>query len=199
VLPQGGDFPIRNLTTGDVSTLHLEPKTTKQLQNVHGLTTIEQNEYGEGHNTFPAVDAVVSDPPNLFNMTASSNQQRELNGDALRTVFNNLPTDAFPRPCHYNWVVPSDKFESFQKQKASGFRSKELDTMVEQFALELSISDPTKQQSVGQSSKRKERDEEVGESSGGDVCEEILKSGARKGKKCGRKNCPFHKNKKRKS
>jgi len=73
--------------------------------------------------------------------------------------------------------------------------------MMEQFALELSISEPVQPQptSSNQSSKRKVRNEDVDEQvEEGVACEEILKSGRRKGNKCGRINCSFHlKNKKR--
>ncbi len=195
VIPHGGDFTARNLKSGKVSTLHLEPKTTKQLRNVRDLYGIEKNEYGEGFNTFPGLDAAVSDPPNLFNMTVSRNRQRGLNDDALRDAFNNLPEDTFPRPCRYNWVVPSDRFKNFERQSVNGIRTKELDSMMEQFALELSISEPVQQLSgSSQSSKRKVRNEEAKEQveKEGVACEEVLKSGQRKGKKCGRINCSFH-------
>lgn len=198
-IPRGGDFPTRNLTTGKVSTLHLEPKTTKQLRNVHDLSGIAKDEYGEGFNTFPGLDAVVSDPPNLFNMTVNRNRQRGLNDDAVRDAFNNLPEDTFPRPCRYNWVVPSNRFESFERQSVNGIRTKELDSMMEQFALELSITEPVQQPSGSSQSKRKVRKEEADKQvEEGIACEEILKSGRRKGKECGRMNCSFHsKNKKR--
>jgi len=145
----------------------------------------------------------VSDPPNLFNMTVSHNRQRGLNDDAVRDAFNNLPEDTFPRPCRYNWVVPSDRFKKFERQSVNGIRTKELDSMMEQFVLELSISEPVQQPTgSSQSSKRKvqneDADEQVEEAEGV-ACEEILKSGRRKGKECGRINCSFHsKNKKRK-
>ena len=71
--------------------------------------------------------------------------------------------------------------------------------MMEQFALELSISEPVQQPSGGQSSKCKVQKEEADEQVESIACEEILKSGRRKGKECGRINCSFHsKNKKRK-
>lgn len=141
----------------------------------------------------------MSDPPNLFNMTVNRNRQRGLNDDAVRDAFNNLPEDTFPRPCRYNWVVPSNRFESFERQSVNGIRTKELDSMMEQFALELSITEPVQQPSGSSQSKRKVRKEEADKQvEEGIVCEEILKSGRRKGKECGRMNCSFHsKNKKR--
>jgi hypothetical protein len=199
LIPHGGDFPTRNLTTGKVSTLHLEPKTTKQLKNVRDLLGIKQNEYGEGFNTFPGLDAAVSDPPNLFNMTMSCSRQRGLNDKAVRNAFNNLPEDTFPRPCHYSWVVPSNKFENFERQSVDGIRTTELNSMMEQFVLELSISEPVQQPSGSSQSKRKVQKEEADKQVEGVACEEILKSGHRKGKKCGQMNCSFHsKNKKSK-
>ena len=71
--------------------------------------------------------------------------------------------------------------------------------MMEQFTLELSISESVQQPSGGQSSKRKVQKEEADEQVEGIACEEILKSGRRKGKECGQINCFFHsKNKKKK-
>ncbi len=205
VIPIGGDFRTRNLSTGNSAILHLEEKTTRQLCNVHDLLKVGDNEYGMGHNTFPGIDAVVRDPPTLFNMTVTHKQQRGLNDITLKSTLNNLPEKTFPRPCHYNWVMPSNRFEDFQKQSVNGIRTKELDSMLEQFAMELSISEPVQKHSVGgQSAKRKkqtfEQSEEQGiikeadkDSEGEEhVCKVVLKSGRRKGNKCGRFNCPFH-------
>ena len=62
--------------------------------------------------------------------------------------------------------------------------------------MELSISEPVQKHSVGdQSSKRKKQTlEQSGEHSEEeeDVCKVVLKTGRRKGKKCGRLNCTFH-------
>jgi hypothetical protein len=198
IIPRGGDFLTRNLTTGKESTLHLKPKTTKQLKNVHDLSTIQKHEYGKGFNFFPGLDAAVSHPPNLFNMTVTHSRQHGLNDDTVKDVFNNLPANIFPRPCHYNWVVPSDRFKNFEWQSVNGISTKKLNSMMTQFALELSISEPV-QPSGGQSSKRKVRNEEVNKQEvEGVACEEILKSGHRKGKVCGQINCSHFKNKKRK-
>jgi len=130
-------------------------------------------------------------------MTVSRNRQRGLNEDPVRNAFANLPEDTYPRPCRYNWVVPSNKFETFEKQKVNGIRSQELDSMMEQFTLELSISEPTQQ--VFRSFKRKGDEEPARDEEPASACNEILKSGRRKGEKCGRVNCSFHsKNKKQK-
>lgn len=188
VIPRGGDFETRNLSTGESTTLHLEPKEKKLLRQVEDLSNISAGEYGWAHNSFPAVDAVMSDPPTLFNMT--TNLKHGLDKTTLKKVLNNLPEETFPRPCHYNWVMPSNKFDNFGKQSISGTSVMELDTMVEQFAMELSISEPIQQHSSSQGTKRKMQDvEETHE-----ACDVILKSGPRKGQKCGRLNCSFHTN-----
>jgi len=51
VIPIGGDFRTRNLSTGNSAILHLEEKTTRQLCNVHDLLKVGDNEYEMGHNT----------------------------------------------------------------------------------------------------------------------------------------------------
>ncbi len=92
-------------------------------------------------------------------------------------------------------MVPLDRFKNFERQSVNRIRTKELDSMMEQFTLELSISEPVQQLSgSSQSSKRKvwneEADEQVEEE--GVACEEVLKLGQRKGKKYGCINCSFH-------
>jgi len=48
VIPRGGDFRTRNLSTGDSAILHLEAKTSKSLGNVHDLLKVGKNEYAMG-------------------------------------------------------------------------------------------------------------------------------------------------------
>lgn len=197
VIPRGGDFLTRNLSTGKSAVLHLKEKASKPLANVHDLSKVGKDEYGMGHNTFPGLDAVVSDPPILFNMTVTRKEQRGMNDTTLKSALDNLPEETFPRPCHYHWVIPSNKFDNFQKQSVNGIRSKELDSMLEQFAMELSISEPVQKHSVGGDKRKKHAieqsaKEDTDSEEDGDSYKVILKSGHRKGKKCGRLNCSFH-------
>lgn len=211
MIPRGGDFRTRHLTTGKSSVFHLEPKVTKPLNNVHDLSKVNEKEYRMGHNTFPALDAITTDPPSLFNMTVTHKPQRGLNENALRSALDNIPTKNFPRPCRYNWVVPSNLYNDFQKQSVNGIRTNELETMLEQFVMELTISEPMPMhrievvnsdggnkrtvqdaQTEGPSVIEEAEKEEPQQDSGRRVCGTILKSGPKKGKKCGRVNCSFH-------
>ena len=47
--------------------------------------------------------------------------------------------ESFPRPCNYYWVVPSDKFDTFTKQTASGMHLGELAEIITQFVVEVPI------------------------------------------------------------
>lgn len=209
VIPRGGAFPTRNLSTGEEGVFHLEQKTTKLLSSVGDVSKVEDGEYGMGHNTFPGIDAVVRDPPSLFNMTVTRKEKRDLSDTTLKSVLDHLPETAYQRPCRYHWVMPTTKFATFQKQSVSGMRTKELDAVVEQFAMELSISEPVQKHSVEganpQTAKRKQPTAtqgggQVSEGARGatgsgaseQVCHVILKTGRRKDKKCGRLRCPFH-------
>lgn len=199
VIPRGGDFRTRNLSTGEEGVFRLDEKIPKPLADVDDLSEVGGNEYGRGRNAFPGLDAVVSNPPALFNMTASHKRQRGMNGAGLEAALYNLPHETFPRPCRYNWVVPADSFGTFERQSASGIRTQELDSVLEQFAMELSISEPVQRHAVVGGAKRKNQiDEQSGTGSGdGDTCSVVLKSGARKGQRCGRPNCPFHRSEKK--
>eukprot|EP00026_Physarum_polycephalum_P004352 Phypoly_transcript_04370.p1 GENE.Phypoly_transcript_04370~~Phypoly_transcript_04370.p1 ORF type:complete len:622 (+),score=82.74 Phypoly_transcript_04370:133-1998(+) len=209
IISQGGQFRVRNLTTNKISTLRLKRMETKYLLEVENISTVGPGEYGQGHNTLP----VVSSPPLLFNMTANNDPHRGLNGNGLKISFSRLPEETFRRPCKYYWVVPSNLFESFQKQTATEMRGGELDLLVNQFVLELSISDTYNQRtSVTKPIKRKGKDQEeddseeemqastskktrhtkIGESG---VCKAILQGGKNEGMMCGRTNCPYHSHK----
>ena len=196
VIPRGGDFRTRNLSTGDEAVFHLEEKISKPLANVRDLSKVDKNEYGMGRNTFPGLDAVVSDPPVLFNMTINHKRQRGLNDTTLKSVLDNLPEETFPRPCQYNWVVPSNRFETFERQSVNGIRTQELNSMLEQFAMELSISEPVQRHVVVGAKRKNQTAEQSGDiqiDSGEDnICNVVLKSGRRKGQKCGWLNCSFH-------
>lgn len=197
MIPRGGTFRIRNLSTGNTRVLKLEEKSVKQLHTVDDLSSISKNGYGMGHGTFPGFDAITCNPPILFNVTSATTttnqlQQPRLSISSLKAAFSKLP-EAFPKTFAYYWVVPSNTFEHFARQSVGGKGDQEVD----QFAMELSISEQPVQNSQSTSAKRKQGDEEQEEHAGevgkkDKVCKSLLKTGHRKGKKCGRMNCHFH-------
>lgn len=157
VIPRGGDFHPQPWNKWGIYAIHWA-KDYKET--VDDLPSIATHEYGQGHETFPAIDAVVRIPPALFNMTVSRTKQRGLNDSSLSNVFTHLPLDKFPRRCHYYWVILPDRFDNFEKQSISGMSREDRDGLMLQFALELAITEPPPQQNP---SKRKgdveERDE----------------------------------------
>jgi len=146
VIPRGGDFPIRNLATNEISVLHLDAKATKKLRQKDDLPRLEITEYGHGHETFPAIDAVTRDPPAVFNVTVNRARQRGLNGSSLFDVFTYLSQTRFPRPCSYYWVILPNQFDRFEKQSIADMNRDQRDLLILQFALELDIVEPTLQQ-----------------------------------------------------
>ena len=152
VIPRGGDFRIRNLETNEISVLHLDPKATTKLHQKDDLRRLEIAEYGHGHETFPAIDAVIRDPPAVFNMTVNRARQRGLNGLSLFDVFTFLSETRFPHPCPYYWVILPNRFDRFEKQSITDMNRDQRDSLILQFVLELDIVEPTPQQT---STKRK--------------------------------------------
>ncbi len=146
VIPHGGDFRIRNLETNEISVLHLDVKATKKLRQKDDLPRLEITEYGHGHETFPAIDAVTRDPPDVFNMTVNRARQRGLNGLSLFNIFTHLSETHFPRPCPYYWVILPNRFDRFKKQSITDMNRAQRDLLILQFVLELDIVEPTPQQ-----------------------------------------------------
>lgn len=180
VIARGGDFQTRNLITGEISVLHLEPKRTIPLHTVDHLPRLKIDEYGLGDTSFPGIDAVVCDPPSLFKMIVP-HKKKDLNGSEVRSVFDHLPQIKPPYPLF--WVMPPDRFDEFQEQSIVGMGREEQNEMIEQFALQVAIAYP--QPSVILSSKRKVQEKKA--------CESVIQSGANKGKKCGLgMPCQFH-------
>jgi len=199
VIPRGGMFHTRNLSTGDTGFLKLERKNVKQLHTINDLTTVSEDEYGMAHDAFPGFDAMICNPPILFSVTTPKELQRQLSAatsTSLKASFNKLP-ETFEEPFQYHWVVPSNTFAQLENQSVIGTDSQEVD----QYTMELSISEEPVYKHIVSSdnhpSAKRKQSEEQGESeeevgTGDKVCKATLKSGTRKGKKCGRVNCRYH-------
>lgn len=137
VLSDGGNFRARRAEDNVHIELQLEKKRMVHLSICKDLQNVRENEYGQGHNTFPALDGITTKPQRLFNMTVTEDTDRGINGDTLRDAFTFL--GSFHRPCEYYWVVPADKFDAFTPQQARGMRSGELASLISQFVVEVPI------------------------------------------------------------
>lgn len=177
VLSRGGTFKYRDLENHKIGKFHLKPKSRKLLHNQHSLIGVGVDEYGAGHNTFPAIDAITVNPSALFNMTVAHNRRRGLT-ETLEPILDALPP-SFPLPRPFFWVVPSAMFSTFQKQSATHLRSAVLSGKLHQYVLEVPIEEPAPFV----------RDNIP---SGGIICTAILKSGKRKGEMCGSVACGNH-------
>lgn len=192
MISKGGDFHTRNLKTNHTSTLSITEKTVKNMENVGDLSKLDKSDYGKGHNTFPALDAVIRDPPALFNMTTAL-ARKLLTDTSLRSAFTHLQQSKFPRPVPYHWVVPTSRFGSFERPSVDGMRTKEVDELLDQFVMELSISEPTS--TAKNTNKRTLSQSEANNN----ACSAMVATGPRKGELCGYPNpCRFHSKKSKK-
>jgi hypothetical protein len=138
VLSEGGCFRTRAANGGAVNLLQLEKKKLVHLRKRGDIKNVAANEYGQGHNTFAAFDVVSTNPHQLFNTMVTEDTECRIDGKVLLETFTHM--ESFPKPCNYYWVVPSDKFDAFTEQPASGMRSEELATYITQFVVEVPIA-----------------------------------------------------------
>lgn len=130
VISEGGCFRARlaeNL--GICFELQLEKKTLVHLRKKEDIKGVAKNEYGQGHNTFPVFDGITTNPCRLFNMKVTENEEQGINSHTLQDAFNYMKI--IPQPCEYYWVVPSDKFKTFNKHTPT--------TLIKQFVVEVPI------------------------------------------------------------
>lgn len=192
VIPEGGEFRTRNLKTGNESVLHITKKTVKHMENVKDLSKLDESDYGKGHNTFPALDSATVDPPALFNMTTALNR-KPMTDTSLTSALTHLQEDRFPRPVPFHWVVPTNRFDTFEKPKVDGMRTKAVDELLDQFVMELSISKST---SITKNTKKRTLSRSEMKDN---LCSETIVSGPRKGELCGQPHlCHYHSKKSKK-
>jgi hypothetical protein len=132
VVGKGGLFKIRDLQTGQESTLPISTDLTTFLFSEQSQIQNEENRYFRPSNKrFESVDSFIK-PNILFQMTGAKNHPCKQAG--LLSVLTTLGKPLEPK---LYFVVPPDRFESFTSQRYQGVKGRVL-TQIDPYVQTLS-------------------------------------------------------------